>query len=251
MRTRLATIAGLVAVLVAISLTLSGAASTAAPKIPHFTLWVYAMKVGTKGALTYDGHYYPPSNPADASYGDVRDEHFVGSFSVDTTMRNLVFAKGHARGVRNSLGDTEPAVLNGTWTDGGTMFIDDRGDTKPFSCSGKVGTSVPTVSAVLNIKTTASTLNFKLEIPPDELTSHSECADTNGIQGGMSYANNLAYTTTFSISRSQLGRKTITKQISGPLHSLHWHQYECGQQCSFNLAWHGVVKLTLSRVIRQ
>jgi len=250
MRTRWSVTAGLVAVLVAISLTLGGEASNASPQIPHYTIWIYKMTVGTKGALTYDGHYYPPSNPSDAGHGDVRDEHFVGSFSVDTTFRNLIFAKGHAPGVRNSLGDTERAVLNGTWTDGGTMFTDDHGDTTSFSCTGKVGTSVPTVSAVLAVKTTASTLNFKLEIPSDELTREGDCAGTNGIQGDMVWANNLAYTTTFALSRSQLGKKMITKQISGPLHSLHWHQYECDQTCSFNLAWHGVVKLRLVRTLK-
>jgi hypothetical protein len=90
MRTRWSVAAGLVA----ISLTLGGEASNASPQIPHYTIWIYKMTVGTKGALTYDGHYYPPSNPSDAGYGDVRDEHFVGSFSVDTTFRNLIFARG-------------------------------------------------------------------------------------------------------------------------------------------------------------
>ena len=84
----------------------------------------------------------------------------------------------------------------------------------------------------------------------DELTREGDCAGTNGIQGDMVWANNLAYTTTFALSRSQLGKKMITKQISGPLHSLHWHQYECDQTCSFNLAWHGVVKLRLVRTLK-
>ncbi|HUO73795.1 MAG TPA: hypothetical protein VMU39_23690 [Solirubrobacteraceae bacterium] len=95
--------AGLV-VVVAVGLTLGGEGTQAAPRLPHFTIWMYNVKVGTKGALTYDGRYHPPSNPANASDGDVRNEHFVGSFSVDTRFDGIMFAAGKAPGVRNTLG---------------------------------------------------------------------------------------------------------------------------------------------------
>ncbi len=93
-------------------------------------------------------------------------------------------------------------------------------------------------------------ISLTLVIPADELIRKGDCAGTNGIQGNMVWANSAGYETTFSISKSQLGKKTITKQISGPLHSAHWHQYECDQRCSYNLAWHGVVKLTLVRTLK-
>ncbi len=242
-------IAGLVAVFVAISLTLGGEGTNAAPRIPHFTMWIYKVTIGVKGGATLDGKY-PPARPADASRNSVLEEHWKGSFFVDTTFPSMTFAVGQVPGNRNSFGDTQRAVINGTWTNSGTKWIDpDHGITGPFSCSGRIHSSIPSPSTVINVSKKGASLNFKLEVPADELTSPGDCPSTYGANGSMSYANGRAYVTKFSLSTRDLGKKTITKQISGPLANLAWHQYTCNR-CTFTMAWHGVVKFTLTRTIK-
>ena len=62
-----------------------------------------------------------------------------------------------------------------------------------------------------------------------------------------------AYTTTFSIPKRSVGRRTIVVAISGPLAKSRPPANDCSYsatgKCTFNTAWHGVVRLTLTRTI--
>lgn len=220
---------------------LAAPSAPAIPKVPHFTIYTYKLKIGVKGGANQDG------TSEDLPY------HFNASYSIDEMFPTVVFAVGKVPGYRNSFSDTQRAVLNGTWNERGTVWIDrSQGTTQPYTCSGRVRETEPQGSAVLDVTKKGSTLRFRVEVLADDLTSPGECAPSDlGAQGTLLNANSLAYITNFSLSTRDLGRKTIVKSISGPDARLHWRQYPCqSANCMFTTAWHGVVHFTLTRRIK-
>jgi len=63
-----------------------------------------------------------------------------------------------------------------------------------------------------------------------------------------------AYSTTFSIPKRNVGKKTIVVAVSGPLAKYRPPTNDCGYlaggSCAFNTAWQGVIRLTRVRTIK-
>lgn len=212
------------------------------------TVYTYDLKVAMKGGATLDGNY---PEAVDAGRADeVVEEHFKASYSVDGRFKTLLFPTARVRGVPSKLGDTAPATVNGTWSTQGVKLIDPLlKTTGSFSCSGRIEAEVPPGTTVLEYRRSATKFKATLTLPSAPLRSEPACADADGSQGSMAYANGDAYETTFTINRGDLGRKTIRKSISGPVAGLPWRQYECNR-CTFSMAWQGTAILTLKRKSR-
>lgn len=212
------------------------------------TIYSYDLRVAMKGGATLDGSY--PEAIAGGYADDVVEEHFKASYSVDGRFRMLPFPTGKVSGMPSKLGDTAPATVNGTWSNQGVKVIDPvLHTTGPFTCGGRVDAEVPPGTTVVEYRRSATRYKATLILPAAPLRSEPNCATADGAQGSMAYANGDAYKTTFAIKRSELGRRKITKTISGPVASLPWRQYACNR-CTFSMAWQGTAILTLKRTTR-
>lgn len=218
----------------------------------NYTMYIYKVKVSVKGGTTLSNAY------SDIGYvGDVQHEASSSSYSVDGTIASMIFYVGKVpSSFPRNTSSGAPTVVNGTWSDQGTKWLDpSNGTTVPFTCGGTIASTAPPGDMGLEATRAASGFKFNLEVqtvqltnkPPDSCPNDSRAASLGGIEPDV-------YVTDFSIPKSQLGRKTIVKQISGPLAkdrsflSVVCSGNESG--CSFNMAWHGVVRLTRTRTMK-
>lgn len=227
-------------------------AGAAQARAPRYTLYTYKVTMGVSGAANLDAN-----NPDAAEDHAVIQEHFTASYHLDGRFPYVVFVTGKApRGfLANKFDDTEAVVLNGTWNDAGTEWIDYPARVSgPFTCGGAVKKEVHGAGTELLYNKKGSKLNFRLyTLHSGLITTPDSCADTSGIDGGLQWPNGYAYETPFSLPTSDIGRKSFSKTISGPLASLNWHQYSScfsNPRCNFTMAWQGVLRFTRTRVFK-
>lgn len=232
----------------ALGVPVAGVPAQAAAASRSTTIYLYDLKVGMKGGAKLDGSY--PEAIASGRTGEVVDEHFQASYSVDGRFRLLSFPTAKVPGLPSTLGDTAPATVNGTWSNQGVKLLDPvLKTTGPFQCGGRIDAEVPPGTTVVEYRRTATRFRVTLTLPAAPLRSEPACSSADGAQGSMAYANGDAYKTVFTVKRSELGRRRITKTISGPVAGLPWRQYECNR-CTFSMAWQGTATLTLRRKTR-
>lgn len=240
-RLRSLSLAGVVAVLCA----LGGAAAADA----RYALNQYRITVGVKGGesvSTDQGGIYT---------GDMVTEAFGGSFTIEGRMTSAMFVSGSppAR-VPKGFGAYSVATVNGTWSAKGTKWVDAPNKiTGPFTCAG---TMAPSVAAQMQLswKRTATAYRFTLDALQQEIyhLGFDSCPNdtrTGPLQG----ASPELYSTVFSIPRSQIGARSISRQVSGPLskNRIYWTQHCPGGStngCSF--AWQGTVTFKRLKVTR-
>ncbi|MGD0273875.1 MAG: hypothetical protein ABSB96_09130 [Gaiellaceae bacterium] len=222
------------------------------PALPHYTAYIYKAKVSVKGGTTLSNAY-----SGTGSVGDVQHESSTGSFSVDGTIPSLVFYVGTVpRGVPRTLNSGAPAVVNGTWSDQGEKWLDPvHGTTEPFTCGGTIVSTAPPGNLSYKATTNASNIKFTLltqivqltNKPPESCPNGSRAASLGGIERDV-------YETQFSIPKSKIGQKTIFANFSGPLAKYRSYlAVVCGGNasgCTYNMAWHGVMRLTRVHVFK-
>jgi hypothetical protein len=242
----LAVLAGAVAPLLATS------ASRAVPRVtvPHYTIYEYNVKVGVKGGDT-------ETNTFSGSYnGDMVQETASASYSIDGTIHSLGFFTGALpKGLGSSANGSGTAVVNGSWTDQGTRWVDVTNNvTAPFTCSGTVNLAVQPGQMGLSWKRAGSKLKFTLATVQSELqeVGNESCppdSATDWLQG----TDPIVYMTQFSLPVSAIGRKAISVQASGPLaQNRKFFLENCpeGTGSSCNLTWQGTVRFTRGRVMK-
>jgi len=219
---------------------------------PHYTLYFYKAKVGIKAGTTLSNAYSDTG-----AVGDVQHESSTSSFSVDATIRSLPFYAGTVpRGAPRTTASGAATVVNGTWSDQGEKWLDPAHGTKePFTCGGTVASTAPPGNMILKATRSASGIKVTLQTqtvqlmnkPPDNCPNDSRAASLGGIEPDV-------YETQFSIPKSQLGRKTIVKTISGPLaKNRSFLAVVCDGNpsgCTYNMTWQGTVRFTRVGVVR-
>ncbi len=244
----------LVAAVVAIGVLSTAAAMPAQTRSSahyRYTLYVYKAKVGVKGGTTLSNAY-----SGVGGIGDVQHESSTSSFSIDANIASLTFLVGKApSSVPRSLESGAATVINGTWTDQGEKWLDpSNGTTEPFTCSGKVDSTAPPGNMILKATRSGSKFMFTLRAqtvqmtnkPPDNCPNGSRAPSLGGIESKV-------YMTQFSIPKSKLGKKAIVANFSGPLAkyrsflSVVCDGNESG--CTYNMAWHGNIRLTRVRAL--
>ena len=217
-------------------------------RIPHFTAYYYAAKISVKGGAHQDASY-----PTGGASGTVVDEHAQGSFSIDDTFPSVVLvASGRIPGGNPSGSTGTKAVVNGTWTNQGNTW-DDAAKTKvPYTCAGTIGQQYA-AAPQMRWSLSGSAMRFNAHVLNDPLTvlGQQSCP---GNAFYLSEVDTPAYSTTFSIPRRSLGRKTIVVAVSGPLGKyrppVNECRYSAGGTCAFNTAWQGVIRLTRVRTLK-
>jgi len=220
--------------------------------IPHYTIYFYKAKVGVKGGTTLSNAY-----TGTGAVGDVQHESSTGSFSVDGTIRGMIFYKGKVPiSMPKTLDGGAAAVVNGTWSDQGEKWLDPVNGTKePFTCGGTIVSTAPPGNISVKMTRSAAKVKFVLRTqtvqltnkPPDSCPNDSRAASLGGIESDV-------YETQFSVPKSKIGKKTFVAQVSGPL-AKHRSSLAvvCGGNpggCTYNMTWHGVVKFTRVRVMK-
>ncbi len=233
----------------------TAAAFAARSAVPHanYTIYFYKVKVAVKGGITLSNTYTSDIGMV----GDVKHEASSGSFNVDGTVTNMLFYVGKVpKQFPLSTGTGSSAVVNGTWSDQGTKWSDpSNGVTVPFTCAGKIASVAP--PGYLSLKATRGGSSFKLQL---EIQTAALTNDPPGICPEKSEAQYLrrvgsdVYLSELSIPKSQMGQKTIVRQVSGPLAKFRSDFAEaCSDNpssCSFSMTWHGVVRFTRTKTTR-
>jgi len=244
----------LIAAVVAIGVLSTSSAMPARKALPHanYAIYIYKAKVAVKGGTTLSNAY-----SGTGAIGDVQHESSTSSFSVDAKIASLVFFTGNApSSYPRTLEGGGATVINGTWSDQGEKWLDPVNGTKePFTCGGKIDSTAPPGNLILKATRSGSKVKFVLRVqtvqmtnkPPDSCPNGSRAPSLGGIESDV-------YITQFSIPKSKLGKKTIVANFSGPLAKYRSSlSVVCGGNssgCTYNMAWHGVMKLTRTRTLK-
>jgi hypothetical protein len=239
---------------VAIGALSTPSAMPARKALPHanYAVYIYKAKVAVKGGTTLSNAY-----SGTGSVGDVQHESSTGSYSVDGSISSLMFFTGKApSSIPRTLEGGAATVINGTWNDQGEKWLDPVNGTKePFTCGGKIASTAPPGNMILKATRSGSKIKFTLRVqtvqmtnkPPDSCPNGSRAPSLGGIESQV-------YRTEFSIPKSKLGKKTIVANFSGPLAKYRKYlSVVCGGNlsgCTYNMAWHGVIRLTRTRVMK-
>jgi hypothetical protein len=215
-------------------------------------MYIYKAKVAVKGGTTLSNAY-----SGTGAVGDVQHESSTGSFSVDATIRSLILYTGKVpSNIPRTLGGGAATVINGTWSDQGEKWLDPvHGTKEPFTCGGTIVSTAPPGNMDLKGRRSASKVAFTLRTQTVQLTNKPPMSCPNGSRAAsLGGIESDVYETTFSIPKSQIGRKTIVKAISGPLAKYRSYlAVVCGGNpggCTYNMAWHGTVRFTRVRVFK-
>jgi hypothetical protein len=239
-----------IAVVGALDAVVAMPASTRTARV-RYTIYVYKAKVAVKGGTTLSNAY----SGTTGSEGDVKSENSTSSFSVDAAIQAMTFYKGKVPSkVPRTLESGAATVLNGTWSDQGLKWVTYK-TTGPFTCNGTIASTGPLGNMILAATRSSSKVKFTLRVQTVQLTNKSPLACPNGSRapslGGIKPD---VYTTEFSIPISKLGNKTIVVNFSGPLakHRSSLAVVCSGNEsgCTYNMAWHGNLRLTRTRVFR-
>jgi hypothetical protein len=242
----------LLAVVVVIGALSAGAAISARTVHYRYTMYTYKAKVAVKGGTTLSNTY-----SGVGSDGDVQHESSSSSFSVDATLGDMLLYAGKVpSNVPRTWSSGAATVLNGTWSDKGIKWLSSANrTTEPFTCGGTVVSTGPPGNLIYKVTRSASGFKFTLQIQTDQLTNKPPMNCPNGSRapslGGIEPE---VYITQFSIPKSKLGNKTIVEKISGPLAKYRSYlSVVCSGNesgCTYNMAWHGVVRFTRTRVFK-
>lgn len=221
-------------------------AAQATIRIPHLAAYFYSAKIGVKGGAHQDASYPP-------SASGLVEEHVQGSYSIDESFPGVILvASGRIPG-GNPTGATSPrAVINGTWSNQGSIWEEVPKITVPYSCSGTISQQY-SAAPQMRWSLSGSAFHFTAHVLLDPLTvlGQQTCP---GNAFYLSEVDTPAYTTTFSIPKRSAGRRTIVVAISGPLAKNRPPTNDCAYSatgtCTFNTAWQGVIRLTLKRTIK-
>jgi hypothetical protein len=217
-------------------------------QVPRFTAYYYSAKISVKGGAHQDASY-PPGGPT----GTVVDEHAQASYSVDDPFPSVVLvASGKIPGGNPTGATASNAVVNGTWTNQGATWDAVAKVNVPYSCNGTIGQQYG-AAPQLRWKLSGATFRFTAHVLNDPLTVLGE----QSCPGNAFYLAQVdvpAYSTTFSIPKRSVGKKTIVVTVSGPLSEHRPPASDCsysvGGTCTFNTAWQGVIRLTRIRTIK-
>lgn len=200
----------------------------------------YKVKVGIKGGsnLTTDH--------GGRNEGDMVQEALSASFSLDGSFRLAMLWRGAPPKGAATGDEYTKAIVNGTWTAQGSKWVDvANGVTGPFTCGGSIG---PTVTPQMHLhwQLRGSSVRFTLAAVQQELylNGFASCPTSSHL-APMNAASPDVYLGRFTMPRSAIGSRTISRRVSGPLpdKAVYWRQ-NCPQGASCSLAWQGTAKLT-------
>jgi len=245
---------GLITAVVAVGVLGASAAMPAQTTRPHahYTLYIYKAKVGVKGGTNLSNAY-----SGTGFTGDVKHESSTSSFSIDANIRSLIFYTGKPpSGAAHTSESGAATTINGTWTDQGEKWLDPvHGTLESFTCGGKVASTAPPGNMSLTTTRGSSkyTVNLRIQTvqmtnnPPDACPNDSRAPSLGGIESDV-------YRTQFSIPKSKLGKKKFAVSFSGPLAKYRSYlSVVCSGNesgCSYNMAWHGNVHFTRTRMLK-
>ena len=234
-----------------------GQASAAAPQIRlrHYTIYTYKVHVGVKGGESVTAN-------DDGLYdGDAVQDSSSGSFSLDGTMNPggsrpspaLFFAPRPPTGGTSSGNADSPATVNGTWSDQGTKLVDAANNvTVPFTCSGAIDTEVRPAQMMISWTRSGASYHFTLDAVQEELyiEGYDGCPN-NDSAGWLSGADPELYATRFTIPAADIGRRSFSASVSGPLavNRIYFTQ-NCPAGGTCSLAWQGVVSFTRVKAMK-
>lgn len=221
-----------------------GAGSAASISIPHYTVYQYKASVGIKGGMQYT------SSPGGDEAGDTIAENETASYSVDGTVKPILFYSGKVPGGISGSGTSySTAVVNGTWTDSGTES-DGNGGSTQFSCTGTINLMTPPGEMDLSWTRSGPTLTFTLDTVQSELTDVGY--DSCPFDAAMDWPQSVdpaAYETVFKVPFATVGRKSFSVQVSGPLaENQVYVQQVCDPTCS--VTWQGTMQFRRTRVMK-
>jgi hypothetical protein len=235
-------------------LSAAAAALPARTALPHanYTTYIYTAKVSVKGGTTLSNTY----NVSSGVVGDVQHENSTGSFSVDGTIKWVMFYKGKVpSSIPRALEHGAVSVVNGTWTDQGAKWAPPDGKTtEPFTCGGTIASTIPPGNIILEVTRSSANVKVVLRTQTSQLEGlpPRTCPDATRA-GSLGGVGPKVYQTNFSIPRSKIGHKSFAMNVSGPLAKYRSYlSVVCGGNagCSFNMAWHGVVHFTRTRTVK-
>jgi hypothetical protein len=220
-------------------------ARDAAPRIAA----MYSVKIGVKGGASSSDKHPGTQN------GDMVSVAVSHSFSIDSRVPTAMLVGGPPKpGLPTNGAGYGAATVNGSWTAKGTKWTDIVNHvTGPFSCTGRIGPDVSAQSS-LSWKRRGAVVQFVLAAAQQELYDNGLDSCASGTTGDpLSGTQPNVYESRFTIPTAAIGRKTITAQVSGPLpeaRSMMTHNCASVGVRNCSLAWHGVVRFTLKRLIR-
>jgi hypothetical protein len=144
--------------------------------------------------------------------------------------------------------------VKGTWSAKGTKWVDVANKVKgPFTCTGTIAPHVQPQMG-MSWKKQGAVVRFELDAVQQELYPIGIDSCPGGVHGGpvSGGTSPTVYETTFSIPYASIGNKTITVQVAGPLaqNRKYFLQGCSGDHSTCNMAWHGVVRFTLKRLVK-
>jgi len=221
---------------------------------------VYMVKLGLSGQASHDQH-----DPCDVNTNPCSNAYdMVGraSFHIDLAYVGVALnpRNRYDGGGANS---KHLAVVNGSFTETGDWDPNDNGGSVPFSCAG----SLRAANGLLPGTVTWNRHGSKYSFSMTPLGASGpvggpgvDSADHGGVCKSPWFAqvplsNGGPFIASFSIPVRDIGRKTITKVLGGPVRQYRPmpSDYGCsfaqGASCENSFAWNAVVKFTLkSRV---
>ncbi|MGD0166041.1 MAG: hypothetical protein ABSC51_01960 [Gaiellaceae bacterium] len=239
----------------AVGLLSAGAAALPTVKIPHanYTIYTYNAKVSIKGGTTLSNAYNSPSG----SVGDVQNESSTTSFSVDGTIKFIIFYKGgFPKGTPGTLEPGAASAVNGTWSDQGAKWAPPDGKTtEPFTCNGTIASTTGSGNTILKLTRSTGAVKAVLRVLTDQIENvpPMTCPDATRAES-LGAVGPEVYQTNFTIPKSKIGKKTFSMNVSGPLTKYRsFLKVVCEGNpggCTYNMAWHGVVRFTRTRTIK-
>jgi hypothetical protein len=210
------------------------------------TIYLYTIKIAIKGGTTL-------TNADSGGYnGDMVQESSSGSYSLDGSFKSQTFYRGKKpKGYMSKGGDSAPVVVNGTWTDQGTKWVDVVNQiTAPFTCGGTIGVTASPANMVYRWRYGSSGVTFTFDTIAQELWNlpPQQCPNDSNAQF-LSAVDPAAYEGRLTVPLSRIGEKTITRQLSGPA-AEHRPPSRCGPSCSLNVTWQGTVIFKRTRTFK-
>lgn len=158
-------------------------------------------------------------------------------------------------GLKNAGGVYSKPAVNGTWTETGTKWTDVTNRISvPFTCAGRVDVLVQPPGMQLSWKARGSRLLFTVRVLQQELANHgSDACPPDNEATWLQATDPAVFETTFSLPAGDVGRKTFSAPVSGPLaKNREFFLENCptgaGSDCS--LAWQGTVHFTRTKVTK-
>lgn len=240
----------LTSALIATPVAIGSTPVAASVRLRPVTIYVYDAKVGVSGA---ESDTWTSPDPRLGYVGDSVQNSSHGTFTIDTTIRQMTFFPATMRAGRSGIGYGR-ATVNGTWSSKGTKitaFANNTPVTGPYQCGGRIGPNV-SPQTQLSWKRSGSRLKLTLHALQEELYVKGwDSCPNDDTAAWMSGVSPTVYETAASIPGNDIGRKSFSAKVSGPLgrNRIYWHQ-NCPAHGTCSLAWQGSIRFTLKRKYR-